>query len=247
MTHTDTLLERRDGKVLHLTLNRPERHNALDFELLDRLIHALHPTDDIAVVILDGAGHRAFSAGFDVTQLTGSESDLAADDAIARAAAAIQNCPAPVVAAIRGHCYGGAFDLAMACDLRVASSDAHFALPAVRLGVVYRYDFIADLIQFCGLGRARDLLFAMPALTADQALAWGFLTEVIPAADLDVRVQELAIQLAAAPLSAVRGTKETIRLLAGDRQRLEDIRQSAAQSPERTEALQALRKRLGHA
>jgi len=315
----ESLLIGRRGKVLYLTLNRPDRHNALDFGLLEQLTEVLRSVssdtpdlDDIrnapdldnirrgglrtpappsgsvrplerppradrdgatvpteispefpprsrtgegaggegnpAVIVLRGAGERAFSAGFDVNLLTGTVADLDADDAVGVAASAIQTCPVPVIACIRGYCFGAGFDLAMACDLRVASDDSQFALPAVRLGVVYRYDLIADLISMCGLGRTRDLLLAMPTLTAAEARSWGLLTDVVPISDLSARVEELAAALAAAPESAVHGTKETIRLLATDSaegEELEDLRRVAAVAPERQRALQALRERLG--
>lgn len=240
-----------DG-VLTLTLNRPERHNALDFETLDRLTAVLsEQIDGISVVILRGAGERAFSSGFDVRLLTGSVQDMRADEAVGRAAGAIRACPAPVIARISGHCHGAGIDLALACDLRVAADNARLSLPAVKLGVVYRYQLLGRLIQMCGLGRAQDLLLAMPTLDAPTALSWGLLSEVVPAAKLDTRVAALADGLAASPISAVRGTKASLRLLsermidAADLAQAEEWRRAAAQSDERRDALNAARERLG--
>jgi enoyl-CoA hydratase len=249
----ETLLVNRNGDgILSVVLNRPERHNALDFNLLERLATTIREMgEDAAVVILRGAGEKAFSSGFDVTELTGSVQDMRADEAVGRAADAIRSCPVPVIARLRGHCHGAGIDIALACDLRIAADDVHLSLPAVRLGVVYRYQLLGRLAQMAGLGRAQDLLLAMPTLDAQQALSWGLLSEVMAADGLDGRIAAIASALAAAPPPAVRGTKASLRLLSerivdvSDLAEAERWRRIAAQSPERREALNATRQRLG--
>lgn len=249
---TPTLLrEWSEPSVLTLTLNRPERRNALDPDLLALLADALRTDGARAgAVIVRGAGDDAFSAGYDLSRLTGTDADLDADAIIGEAATAIRECPAPVIARLRGHCYGAAVELALTCDLRVAATDLRMAVPAVSLGVVYRYQFVARLVQICGLARASDLLLGMQELDGERAYAWGLVTELAPADELDARLQGLAGKLARAPRAAVRGTKASLNLLAArgldavDLESARGLRAEAAASPERLEALRRRQKKV---
>jgi enoyl-CoA hydratase/carnithine racemase len=193
--------------VLTLTLNRPDRLNAVDPEVLGALAHALNDgAERASVVVLRGAGDAAFSSGYDLARLTGTSDDLEADRHIGEAVTALRGCPAPVIARLRGHCHGAGVELATSCDLRIAAFDLHMSIPAVRLGVVYRYQFVSRLVLTCGLGRAADLLLGMRELDAETAATWGLVSEVVPADELDERVAAAALRLATAPRSAVRGT-----------------------------------------
>jgi enoyl-CoA hydratase/carnithine racemase len=230
--------------ILTLTIDRPDRRNALDPELLGALVEALATGGaNAAAVILRGAGTEAFSSGYDLSRLTGSAADLEADRLIGEAANALRMCPAPVIARLQGHCHGAAFELAMNCDLRIASHGLRMSLPAVSIGVVYRYELLARLAQTCGLGRATDLLLAMPELDADEAHRWGLVTEVVWPNEIDARVQTLAERLATSPRSAVQGTKASLTLLSRraipveDLDQAHELRVKAAASPERKEAL----------
>jgi enoyl-CoA hydratase/carnithine racemase len=230
--------------ILTLTIDRPDRRNALDPELLTALAAALRDDGERAsVVILRGAGTEAFSSGYDLSRLTGTVDDLEADHYIGEAVTALRACPAPVIARLQGHCHGAAVELAMSCDLRVAADDLRLSVPAVSLGVVYRFQFLARLVQICGLARASDFLLAMPELDAGKAAAWGFVTEVSPGPEIDNRVNALAEKLAASPRTAVRGTKASLDLLARRAVSGEDLllaqqlRSAAAASPERLEAV----------
>lgn len=231
-------------EVLTLTINRPERRNAVDPELLAALTEALRRDGESAgAVVLRGAGDEAFSAGYDLSRLTGTAKDLDADGVIGEAADALRACPAPVIARLHGHCHGAGVELAMNCDLRIASPALRMSVPAVGLGVVYRYPFIARLVQTCGLARTADLLLAMPELDGERAHEWGLVTEVVPVVEIDVRIETLAVRLATSPRAAVRGTKSSLNLLASrgllaeDLQRAQRLRAEAAASPERHEAL----------
>ena len=237
--------------VLTLTFNRPDRRNALDPELLAALAASLHRDGGRAgAIILRGAGDEAFSAGYDLSRLTGTAKDLDADSVIGEAVDALRRCPAPVIARLHGHCHGAAVELAMNCDLRIASPALRMSVPAVGLGVVYRYQFVARLVQICGLARTSDLLLAMPELDGERAYAWGLVTEVVPAAKIDERVGSLAERLAAAPRAAARGTKSSMNLIASrgmspdDLERAQQLRAEAASSPERLEALRRRQKKV---
>lgn len=239
---------RRPNGIVTLTLNRPEKRNALDFPLLDALTRSVHHEGASAsVLILRGAGHDAFSAGFDLDALTGTSEDLEADAAVGRAAEALRTCPVPVIARLEGHCHGAAVDLALHCDLRIAADTFKFSLKAVDLGVVYRTELLARLTAITGLTRAEHLLFAMPVLDAPDALSWGLVGEIVPAIQIGQRIDAIADALANAPRSAVVGTKATFALFVTDEQQLEAAapwRSAAASSEERSTALAAARTRL---
>jgi len=230
--------------ILTLTIDRPDRRNALDPELLTGLAEALRDEGERAsAVILRGAGTEAFSSGYDLARITGTVDDLDADRHIGEAAAALRACPAPVIARLQGHCHGAAVELAMSCDLRIAADDLRLSVPAVSLGVVYRFQFVARLVQICGIARASDLLLAMPELDAARAAEWGLVTEVVPGTEIDNRVQALAEKLADSPRTAVQGTKASLDLLARraisgeDLLLAQQLRSAAAASPERREAV----------
>ena len=246
---TDSLLvEWGERDVLTLTINRPERRNAVDPELLTALAAALGDHGERAgAVILRGAGTEAFSSGYDLARLTGTVEDLEADRYIGEAATAIRSCPAPVIARLQGHCNGAGVELALSCDLRITADRLQLSVPAVGLGVVYRYPFVARLVQICGSARTSDLLLGMAQLDAETAYLWGLVTEVVPASDLDSRAQEVADRLATSPRAAVRGTKASLNLIERRGVAGEDLvealqlRSVAASSPERLAALQRRR------
>ncbi len=248
---TETLLrEWGDRDVLTLTINRPERRNAVDPELLSALADALHTDGERAgAVILRGAGDEAFCAGYDLSRLTGTPADLEADRFIGEAVAAIRGSPAPVIARLAGHCHGAGVELALTCDLRVGSPTLRMSVPAVGLGVVYRYEFVARLVLLCGLSRAATLLLGMEELDYESARSWGLLNFVAEQPDLDQRIGLLAEKLATSPRAAVRGTKASLDLLAARMVNAEDmhvaqrLRAEAAGSPERLQALSRRRKR----
>ena len=248
---TETLFrEWGDRDVLTLTINRPERRNAVDPELLSALADALRTDGERAhAVILRGAGDEAFCAGYDLSRLTGTQDDLEADRFIGDAVKAIGDCPAPVIARLSGHCHGAGVELALTCDLRVGAPGLRMSVPAVSLGVVYRYEFVARLVLVCGLSRAATLLLGMEELDYESARSWGLLNLVTEQPDLDQRIGMLAEKLATSPRAAVRGTKASLALLAARMVNAEDmhvaqrLRAEAAGSPERREALSRRRKR----
>jgi enoyl-CoA hydratase/carnithine racemase len=237
--------------VLVLTIDRPARRNTVDQELLEGIAEAISSDGRKAgAIVLRGAGGKAFSAGFDLNRLHGSDADLEADRAIGVAIDAIAASPAPVVSMIQGHCHGAGVELALSCDLRIAADDVQLSLQAVSLGVVYRYELVSRLVQLAGLGRASDLLLAMPRLDARAALEWGLVTEVVAATSIEERTRVVASAIAAAPRSAIQGTKASLVMAArslirdGDLERVAGWRRTAATSEERRTALEAAKRRL---
>ena len=236
--------------VLTLTINRPERRNAVDPEVLAAIAETLiNEGERAGAVILRGAGDEAFTAGYDLSRLTGTESDLDADRFIGEAVKAMRECRAPVIARLTGHCHGAGVELALSCDLRIGTPTVRMSVPAVGLGVVYRYEFVSRLVMMVGLARASSLLVGMRELDAETADAWGLFSEMCEPSELDARVRGLAERLATSPRTAMRGTKASLNLLvsrqvnADDFTQAQQLRAAAAASPERKEALERRRKK----
>lgn len=201
-----------------LVLDNPQRKNAVTaamWRAIPDAIQWLHVEAGARVIVLTGGGEADFSAGADISEFTELRKDAATariyEASNSRAFAAVREAPVPMIAAIRGVCYGGGFGLAAAADLRLAASDAVFAVPAARLGLAYPADAIQDFVRGLGSQMARRALFTGAALKAHEVLPTGFLSEITEPETLDQRVQILADTIAAnAPLS-LRASKLALR------------------------------------
>ena len=200
-----------------LTMNRPEKRNALTdamWRAVPDAIRWLAEGHHVRVIILSGAGDRDFSAGADI----GEFETLRKDAATARdyeagnsaAFAAVRNCPAPVIAAVRGICFGGGFGLAAASDIRLADATARFAIPAARLGLAYPLDAVQDLVRALGDQQARHALYSTREISADEALACGCLMKICDPGQLDAEALSLAASIASAAPLSVRASKAAI-------------------------------------
>jgi methylglutaconyl-CoA hydratase len=203
-----------DG-VATLTLNRPEALNALSRALAAELLAVLRDLavrPDLRVVVLRGAGERAFCSGADLKEratLTPEERG-AHTAAIAAAAEALAALPVPVIAAIRGYALAGGLELALASDIRLASDDAIFGLTEVRIGIFPCAGGPVRLPRVVGPGKARELIFSGRRIDAHEALACGLVERVAPTAELNGAVAELAEQIRAAAPLAVRAVKQAL-------------------------------------
>jgi enoyl-CoA hydratase/carnithine racemase len=203
---------RREDGVCVLTLNRPEKLNALSTELERKLGSALD-ADDVAgsrALVIRGAG-RAFSAGADVDEMGGPSTDdvLRYYRETGGVYERVASLPQPTIAAIHGYCLGGGFELALACDLRVAARSAVFGLPEIELGILPSSGGTTRLVRAVGTARATELILARRRLSADEALRLGAVSEVVDD-DPARRALELADDLAALPPLAVDVTKRAI-------------------------------------
>ncbi len=202
-----------------LVLQRPDRLNALSRELLGELVAAcrfLEGRDDCKVVVVRGAG-RAFSAGFDLGDFAGDGDSTSARDSAdlgRRAAAALSDVPQLTIAALHGHCVGGGVVLAAACDLRVAADDVRFSIPEVDLGIPLAWGGVPRLVRELGPAVTKELVLTCRPFDAAEAKALRFVNSVVPRAELDAAVAELASRLAAQPRFALRATKEQVNALA---------------------------------
>ena len=235
--------------VVSIFLNRPERRNALSLELLSTLSNALarEIRDDTSALIISGVD-GSFSAGADLADLTGTLEDLGMDDAIEDVTGKIRDLPVPVIAAIDGPCLGGAFDLALSCDFRIASKDAFFQVPATRLGLLYNPRSFVRMRQLLG----RDVVFRVMVLgerlDANAACRAGIVFRVVEGASYNA-----AIEIAQASLgnirSAVVATKQLLNAIDGidyDPVAWEQQRLALLSSPERQAAVAREKKRRGH-
>lgn len=180
-----------ESSTLHIRFNNPARHNALSvdmWEAVPPLLAQAELDDDIRLVVFSGAGEKAFVSGADITQF---EDMRAAKEAVKYYEAmaeeslmSIYNCRKPTLALIRGYCIGGGVNVAISCDIRLASTDSVFSIPAARLGLGYRYSALKNLVNLIGVGAAKDLFFSARRIDATEAKALGLVTRLAEPAEL---------------------------------------------------------------
>lgn len=192
----------RDGAIATVTLNRPEAMNALSRALRHDLAAALvtlDQDDSIRAIILTGAGERAFTAGLDLKELGADTSNLGAANATAphdNPVRAIEECRKPVIGAINGVAITGGFEVALACDVLIASTNARFADTHARVGILPGWGLSQKLSRLIGIYRARELAFTGNFLDAETACAWGLVNRVVAPADLLTTAHKLARDMA---------------------------------------------------
>jgi enoyl-CoA hydratase/carnithine racemase len=211
-------------RVATITLNRPDARNAATFEMEEELIHCFSEADrdpDIGCIVLTGAG-KGFCAGDDVTKAWGDprmEATLAGlaspDPPITPLVGAMLACDTPTLAAVNGAAVGIGMDLALLCDLRIASEHARFAQLYVKLGLMCDVTGLWLLPQVIGKARATELLLTGDMVDAAEAERSGLVSKIVPADELLPAARELAIRIAANPPLAVRAIKQGLRLAAG--------------------------------
>lgn len=204
----------RDGAVGELVLGTGVRRNALTrdgWAAIARHVEEFGADEWTRVVIVRGAGD-AFCAGADLGEWVGADLDAveATFRAMEAACQAIERCPVPVLAEVRGAAAGGGCQLALACDLRYAGDSARIGMPIARLGIHCPPPFAARLVALVGPAMARRLLYTGQLLDGPAAVEAGLADEAVPDADLGVRVREVADRIAALPTSAVRAAKQAV-------------------------------------
>jgi len=243
------IITRREGGVATLVFNNPEKRNALSLEMWEGMAEALEAFDadpEVRAVVLRGAGGRAFISGADISQFEerrSTEEKAAQYSAITdRAWLALARMRKPVIAAIEGFCIGGGLAVAMKADIRIATRDSVFGVPAARLGIAYPLEAIRDLLNLVGPSEAKWILFTGTQIDAEQALRIGLINKVVAKAELDEAVSELTHTLADnAPLS-MQASKETIDQIARDsidRKRLHELGVACIESTDFAEGRRA--------
>lgn len=215
---TDRLLVEVSGPVATVTFNNPGKHNALSADMraaLPGVLRALNADGDVRVIVMTGAGDKAFTAGADISEFGEQRTSPAArasyDQAWAAANDAWASLDKPVIAMIRGFCIGGGLVTALQADIRIASDDSQFGIPAARLGLGYGVSGVTALMNLIGPARTAEVLFSARRFPAAEALQMGLVNRVVPAGSLREAVLSLAASIAGnAPLT-VAAAKAAIR------------------------------------
>jgi len=218
---TDQILLQRDGQIATVTLNRPDKLNAVNNQMWDRIGEVfadLHHDETLRCVLLTGTGEKAFCVGADISEFEENRSSVEkARDYAKRthgAMARIAGCRHPVVAKIDGLCVGGGLELAVTCDLRIATERARFGIPIKRLGLVVAYSELKPLVDLIGPANAMEILLEGQIFGADRAYAMGLVNRVVAAQQLDSEVRATVERIAeGAPLVARWHKKFTHRLM----------------------------------
>ena len=214
MTYETILYEAADG-IVTITLNRPEVHNAMNERMrqeLTRCFGDLATSDAARVVVVTGAGERAFSAGADIREFVEPQVPVRFRESRKRVdfRQAMDRCPQPIIAAIRGYALGGGLELALACDIRIAGEDAQLGLTEVNLAIIPGGGGTQRLTRLVGRGRALEMILTGARIDAREAWRIGLVERVVPAADVLAAARELARTLAEKAPVALRYAKEAV-------------------------------------
>jgi enoyl-CoA hydratase len=242
---TTPQLDIRNGKAT-IHLNRPAQHNRLepvDLKELTRMFDELGRDPAVRVLIIT-AGGKSFSAGFHLGALA-DDPEAAKDydpDAFEKMVTALETMPTPTIAALNGGTYGGATDLALACDFRIGVEGMRMFMPAARLGIVYYETGLRRYVTRLGLNAAKRLFLTAETVEADELLTMGFLTELVAADELEAHTDALASQIAANAPIAVAGLKQGLTEIACgtfDFNIHQERRRKSAESEDHKEAIAA--------
>jgi len=199
MSKTDKMLSRKEGGVGYLIFNNPDRHNAVSLEMWETASFYLDEfakDKSVRVVVLTGAGGKAFVSGADISKFESERASKEAIDrynvAVDRANTAIYEFPKPTIAMIRGYCIGGGVGLALCCDIRICSDNSKFGVPAAKLGLGYGYKGVKKLVDVVGPAYAKEIFFTARHFTATEAHQMGLVNSVLPEADLEAYVRNMA-------------------------------------------------------
>ncbi len=233
MSNKPLLVEKKD-MILTLVLNRPEKRNALTPEMLIQIYETLKAAadGDTRTVIIRGAGDHAFSSGYDISAIPTNVSeeqqalldktspfDLAMDSII--------NFPFPVIAMLNGYAFGGACDLAVACDFRIAVEDIQMGMVPARLGMVYFPEGLQRFIRVIGWQHTKEMFFTARRYKAKALKSMGLVDDLVPRERLEAVTYALAHEIAQNAPLALKGMKQILNLIAGS-QKLDAARQQAA-------------------
>ncbi|MBV9958088.1 MAG: enoyl-CoA hydratase/isomerase family protein, partial [Acidobacteria bacterium] len=196
----ETLLVERRGRVAIVTINRPEKRNALNIQTREegaQVLEELRDDESVGVVVFTGAGDKAFIAGADIAEFAGRTALTQRAVMLGRSLfTAIDSFPKPVIAMVNGYCLGGGCELALACDLRIASESASFGQPEINLGIIPGGGGTQRLTRLVGEGKSMELILTGEIIDAHTAYNIGLVNTVVPAADLEARTMELANRIA---------------------------------------------------
>lgn len=214
---TDKMIARKEGGIGWMIFNAPERRNAVSYEMwqaIPKILNAFAEDDDVRVVVMRGEGGKAFVSGADISQFgeKRATAEAVATYNLVTAAAheAMTGLEKPLIAMIQGFCIGGGVAVALDADIRIASEDAQFGIPAARLGLGYGFDGIKALMDLVGPSYAKEIFFTAKRFTAAEAQMMGLVNRVVPAAQLEETVLDYARTITEnAPLT-IRAVKAAV-------------------------------------
>jgi enoyl-CoA hydratase len=214
---SERLLGKKDGAIGWLVFNNPERRNAVSldmWEAIPRVLASFAADAEIRAIVLTGAGDKAFVSGADISQFekerNSAEQVKHYEEVAERANQALKSCDKPVIGMIRGYCIGGGLGIAALCDLRIASDDARFGIPAAKMGLGYRASSMKSLADLVGKAYALEIMLTARQFSAAEAKDMGLVNKVVPVAELERTTREYCDMIAAnAPLT-MRTAKRVI-------------------------------------
>ena len=214
-TYETLLLEKR-GRVAIVTINRPDKLNALSIKVREEgaaIVDELRHDDSVGVVVFTGAGEKSFIAGADIAEFAGRTSITQREVMLGRSLfTAVDSFPKPVIAMINGFCLGGGCELALACDIRIASEKAKFGQPEIKLGIIPGGGGTQRLTRLVGEGKAMELILTGDIIDANTALTIGLVNHVVPAAELEAKTIEIAERIASKGPIALQLAKEGVKI-----------------------------------
>jgi enoyl-CoA hydratase len=220
-----------DGKILQsvaegvgtITFNNPQKRNAMSLDMWEGLGSALielRDNPDVRVVILTGAGDKAFVSGADISQFEKTRHNAEASEEYSKKSAAqralLADYPKPIIACIRGFCLGGGMQVAMAADIRIASENSQFGIPAAKLGIAYGYDGLRNLVSLVGPSWARLIMYTGMRIDSTEAVRIGLVDRVVPDTELLNATMEIARTISGNAPLAIKAAKITIAQILKD-------------------------------
>jgi len=197
--NTDKMIAEKDGNIGWITFNNPARRNAVSLEMWEALaiiLKAFQEDDQIRTVVLRGAGGKSFVSGADISEFDKKRNSAAASAEYSKKAAESQGMlyklDKPLIAMIQGYCIGGGLAVALNADIRFATEESVFGIPAAKLGLGYGYGGVKTLMDLVGPSNTKDILFSARFLTAEEALRIGLINRIVPQNELETAVREYA-------------------------------------------------------
>jgi len=223
MANPKKVLSRKEGGVGYVVFNNPERHNAMSLDMwaeTGRIMDEFKNDDALRVVVLTGAGTKAFVSGADISRFGAERSNEEAvahyNATVEKASLALYSYPKPTIAMIRGYCIGGGLGIAMCCDLRIAADHSTFAVPAAKLGLGYGHLGVKRLMDVVGPSFTKEIFYTARQFKSDEAVTMGVINRVVPDAELESYVKKYAETIAGnAPLT-IKALKTVVGELVKD-------------------------------